>query len=988
MSPSRIGSAISCIIASISVLGSTLAQVSDYAVSSTASASITLATANSGASYTFATTPATYTTAFAITALVRGSVMTNGAQSYPVYGTPTTASTLACTVGSPPRSGTAITCTITVSGSSGATTGIASDFTISSTVSASITPTAVNGGLQFTFATTPPTYTSSFFISVKVGGVAINGGAPIYTVYGTPTTASTLVCVAGSPQRALSPIACTLSVSGAPGAVTGIAADFAISSSAAASITPTAVNGGLQFTFSTTPPANTLAFVITVTVGGANIVTGPLSYLVYGNPTTASTIVCSPGSPQRQLGSIPCTITVSGAGGATTALASDFTVSSASAASITPTTNNGGITFTFTTATPFITSSFAVNALVGPNVISGGNPTYIVYGNPTTASSLLCVNFSPQRALSAINCTITPSDANGATTAIPSDFSLSSTASASITPLLVNGGHQLTFSTTPPTNNTAFVINVLIGGNTISLGSLSYLVYGNPTTASSLVCSPPSPLRTGYSIPCVLSVSGNGGATTALVTDFLALFTIASAYQPPSGSTTTTTTTVSTTAANPYPGYAQIIPSTGNGGATFSFAVVPTLNNTAFGILVSVAGLYVTGGQPSYTIYGNPIPLTTLTCIASVPTRVGTAIACTISVFDANGPSTALQTDFAVSSSANPSIVPISYDGGATYLFSTKPATNSSAFLVSVTLTSSGLAVLNGSQSFTVFGIATTSSNSSVLACGSAFRRVGGPINCTITVRNAAGPTTGVWSDFNITTSAGQLIIPTTSDSGATFQFSTTPLTNSSAFAIVVTVSGTSNVIVNGSQSFPVYGTPTTASTLTCVAGSPQRAGGSISCTVSVSGTTGATTGVASDFTISSSSAASITPVTANNGSTFTFSTSTPSTASAFAITVATAGATIAAGLQTFIVYGTPTTATTLSCSVASPARAGVAIACSFSVSGATGATTAVAADFAVASSANASIVPTPSNGGLNFSFATTPQSNTTAFSITVRVGA
>jgi hypothetical protein len=95
-------------------------------------------------------------------------------------------------------------------------------------------------------------------------------------------------------------------------------------------------------------------------------------------------------------------------------------------------------------------------------------------------------------------CTISVSDAVSATTGVASDYSVSSTVDSS--PLVsTDGGFTFTFSTTPYVITTMYSILVQATGSqsAIAMGTSSFVVYGNPTNDSSLVCSNTLPARAG-----------------------------------------------------------------------------------------------------------------------------------------------------------------------------------------------------------------------------------------------------------------------------------------------------------------------------------------------------------------------------------------------------------------------------------------------------------------------------------------------------------
>ena len=113
------------------------------------------------------------------------------------------------------------------------------------------------------------------------------------------------------------------------------------------------------------------------------------------------------------------------------ALASDFTVTSTALDIDRLTVVNNGQMFTFSTTPYTNTLSFQIKAQVGSTTIKSGSPRFVVYGNPTTSSTFVClgngVSFAPTSEFvepsSFLQCTISVIDYFGDTTsALPSDF--------------------------------------------------------------------------------------------------------------------------------------------------------------------------------------------------------------------------------------------------------------------------------------------------------------------------------------------------------------------------------------------------------------------------------------------------------------------------------------------------------------------------------------------------------------------------------------
>ena len=563
---------------------------------------------------------------------------------------------------------------------------------------------------------------------------------------------------------------------------------------------------------------------------------------------------------------------------------------------------------------------------------------------PTSASTLACVAQSPQRVGSAIFCTLTSIAGNGPTVGLASDFTVTANASSSGL-VSLDGGATFTFSSVPSTATTAYFISVLANGSAISSGSPSFLVFGNPTTSSSLSCSNTNPARVGVTVTCTITVSGSNGATTGLASDFSI-----SADAAVSGLTTS------------------------NGGSTFVFSTTPSGITSGFSIGAFVNGIAISSGSPKFAVYNFPTTASTLICANRASERTGVPITCTIFVEDANGPAKGPASDFSVSSSSTVSPL-VTSNGGSTFTFSTTGATITTNFVIQVLV--GGSAIVAGSQTFVIYGIPTAASS---LSCSNTSpARVGTAILCTIAVSNGGGATTGLAPDFSLSA----LTFPTaalTQDGGHTFQFSVTPTHITTAFNVLVQVSGTT--IVGGSIVFVAYGTPTSASSLTCENISPSRVSSAVICIINVAGVFGATTGVSSDFTISSTQDVSELQ-TPDGGSTFMFSTVPTTITSSFTITAQAQEQSLINGMVSFTVYGNPTTSSSLLCSPQNPLRYHVAIPCVITVSDDTGPTTTPASDFLATSTSSTSLFLSSSDDGFTYSFQTFPSTFTSSFLIT-----
>ena len=877
-----------------------------------------------------------------------------------MYGTPTTASTLYCT--SPARVSNPIACTIYVSNGGGSTTALASDYTVSATSSVTARSTS-NGGFAYTFQSTPTTITTTAFtIEVQLGGSDITGGLLSFPVYGTPTTASTLVCT--SPARVNIATNCVITVSGASGATTALASDYYIYTTTGVA-TPTTNDGGFTHTFQTTPTSVTTTTLFTIgaeiRTSGSYIAGGLLTFPVYGTPTTASTLYCSFTSPLQLNNVFACTITVNGVSGPTTGAAVDFNATT-SVGSPSLSTSNGGFTYTFVVTASVATGSFFVLVQTQGATISGGSRTGIVYGTPTAASSLTCA--TPTRIGVGLKCTIAVSNAAGATVAPATGFAALSTLDATIVLATANGGSAYTFTTSPPQSISAlFSVFAMYNGSPLvgSSALVGLTVYGMPTTASALACLASSLQRVGTPINCTITVLGALGPTIGAISDFNISSTAGTALAP------------------------QLV----MGGVSLTFSVTPLVAMPSFAITVTIGGNVISNGQLSYRVLGSPTTASTLTCTSSsTPPREGTPFLCTIIVKDNSGVSTGVSTDFSAKTMAvtgtttNYSLTPT--NDSAAFTFQPQPSVADPAYTISVFLGASTTLITSAPLVFVVYGNPAPQSGLSCVAPSPL--RVGKNVNCTITVSDAAGTSTGIPTDFTVSSSSTASIMPTSINGGAQMTFTASPAAVSTAFGISVSIGGVT--IGGGTPTFLAYGNPTTASTLSCVYTSRQRINAPISCTIYTSGSAGATTGLATDFIVNSTSSAAITPTASDGGATFTFSATPTASSTAFTVSVYQSGALISNSSQSIVVYGFPTTVSIMTCAGStSPLRAGDAINCAIAVKGAAGFTTGLATDF-VAAAKNAKTLPlsTP-DGGSTFTFTAVPLLNYTTFSINASVG-
>jgi hypothetical protein len=728
-----------------------------------------------------------------------------------------------CTNTSIARIGVPIFCTISVSDAYGATTGLSSDFTFSSTVASS--PLILSdGGSTFTFSTTPVAITTSFYVRVKASAnkAFVLGGSTAFTVYGTPTTATSLTCTGTAPSRQGVPVVCTISVSGLNGATTGVASDFAVFATDPFT-SLSSKNGGFSFTFTTTPTSTTTQFSVTVQIMSSNatVTNGTTIFVVYGNPTISSTLLCTNTNPSRIGLAVGCTISVSGANGATTGIVSDFSVSS----TVTATglsTSNGGSTFTFSTIPAYISEAFKLTVSTIDGIIEEGDFSFTVYGTPNSASILNCAVPTPARKGQNVMCTITVANEAGWTTGLASDFTVTTTipSTQDITLESSDAGKIFTFSTELSNVSSSFQIKVDTNHSTIQNGVSTFVVYGNPSTSSKLACNNTSAARSGIAVVCTINVFDDIGATTGLAGDF-----VVSSSSP----------------------FSPLEPL--SEGATFVFSIVPTTTTSAFDISVStiIDNGVIASGATTFTVYGHPSSSSTQSCTYTTPARAHQPITCTISVSDVNGATTGLPSDFGAYSSNEAGISLISEDGGLTYVFTTTPTSDAAPYRIDTRINDD--LIVDGSVSIIVYGNPT---NHSVLSCiAPSPVRTDSDIQCLITVMDANGHTTGLPDDFKIIKrsefTGEDVLTPVTEDGGSTFHFSFRP--DYISTNLTVNVSVYQQIVQSGLPSFVVHGHPDATSQIFCTSSQARASGDPIQCTIDVAEKSAPTTGVPEDFT-------------------------------------------------------------------------------------------------------------------------------------------
>ena len=168
--------------------------------------------------------------------------------------------------------------------------------------------------------------------------------------------------------------------------------------------------------------------------------------------------------------------------------------------------------------------------------------------------------------------------------------------------------------------------------------------------------------------------------------------------------------------------------------------------------------------------------------------------------------------------------------------------------------------------------------------------------------------------------------------------------------------------------------TPTIDSILNCTAPDPAHVGDAISCTIHARDSNGPVYSAASDFSVSSSSS-DLSGLTAeSDGQIFTFTTTPQFYDPLFQITVMTASAPIQFGVQTFDIFGFPSTLSTVSCTGtfdgfmtgADTVEPSALLSCTITVLDASGnITSGLPSDFSVNTSVSAGPVSRRSNSAI-----------------------
>jgi len=838
------------------------------------------------------TAPSTVGATFLVTgAMEGGTPFSEGATDYVVVGQPTTASTMECygsvTKLNKVRTTETATCIITVKDDSAATTGFPSDFEEGNVKPAVVKGAFVANSMQEVDGADSGTHmkftVNGFATSAAIGDtVSVTGNikdgsssgasmdAETMIVIGTPHQNSILTCVGKDSGtlfvREAEDVNCIITVfddAGTPAKTTGLTTDFVTGIIAGAtevgsiadtsgSDSPKSTTTESYFKFSMTAPSDrTTAFTIKSTLAAGTAIQhgqagggDTLTFAVLGIPSALSTLSCKGslalGQPVRIGETLTCTITIKNAdNAATTGLETDF-----GASATTGGTNLGSnakssnyLTVTHTIKAPTTAgSSFLVTGkLADGTLFNEGAKSFVVVGQPTTASTLVCVGQTSGTNLVTLSekatCTITAKDANGLTTGYASDFvapAITGTGTFDGTAgISVSGGgdsgEKFTFvvgSFGNAVGETVKIKGKVAGGGSdvFTTAEFTLTIVGTPTTDSAVACvgdvTNSVNVRTSEAVTCTITVKDASGTTGGSASDFSAPTVVGgtgvTAYAAASDSTASATKLEFKMAAPP--GY----------GNTF------TVENR---LVNGVSKL--TPNKITLTVFGRPDKTCTLACVAANPTsatkiRAGGTATCTITVKELTAATTGQIGDFdkAVIVGGTTATQPAGTSDAKTLTFTVPaPSTVGASFSITgrVIIGSTTYNFLQGAYAMAVMG---TPDAKSTLDCvgkatPGAYVRKGENAVCTITIKDANGdPTTGFASDYGTTDVTGGAVASgglTSITSDTEVQFEVTPTADvGEDFKVRALLADDQTVVDNAATTIVVIGTPSTASILAC----------------------------------------------------------------------------------------------------------------------------------------------------------------------------
>lgn len=801
---------------------------------------------------------------------VRGRLASNtyfsqSALSITVTGTATVHSTLSCLGQSSGqtriRRGDTVTCTITPrDNSNSAIQCFAADFD---------SPIVVNGVTPLASAITTSDSGHTFTVSfaswanltsedmVSVTGT-IAGGTPFTTpssnlsIVGTPTQNSTLTCVGQATNAAYvypsQLAACTITVRDNNGPTTGFGDDFAEAQTVGGTSVslPAPNSDGSQMTFTLSAPSTAGAnFTVTGVLAGSGLTfyQGPFSLLVMDTASRTSTLACVAlrlhRANVRAGEDVTCVITIRNSNSAlSTALPSDFNTpvlqgtGAVMSSSLVSAASYTQIDFNVTApSTPG--TIFSVTGRLANNVLFNQGAIYItVVGNPDASSLISCVGTVSAsaivRASELVDCRINMRAGSTSTTGDITDFGTPIVVgtATSLSALQTVSLSQLNFSIVAPAVPGAqfALVGTLVSATNFSQGQYSLTVVGAPTDASVVSCvgarSGTLYIQPSETLLCTITLNDGSGSTTGFATDASVVFTsnlvTASSFVISNDNTRIFVNLSATSLVS---------------GATFS--PIFSISRLGYSANFTQTPLVV-------TILSVPTANSTIACSGvrsqTLYVHANELIACTISAYDShNHTATTIPLDFLA-----PTITPSNAAVAATVVYGSQGAVTQQINLTSQAVLgvftiqgklSDGTSFLQSPAfSMTVTGTpdVPTTINCQGIRSGSTQVRINELVACTITIKNAGGiADTGVAADFLTPTITNGVMASSliTSANLHSVSFNVTAgSTVGSTMTILLRLTETGSSITQGAFSITIVGSPSSASTVSCV-GSVSNAG-------------------------------------------------------------------------------------------------------------------------------------------------------------------
>eukprot|EP00759_Apiculatamorpha_spiralis_P039777 PhF_6_TR38618/c0_g1_i1/m.57552 len=700
---------------------------------------------------------------------------------------------------------------------------------------------------------------------------------------------------------------------------------------------PITSTDGLSFTFTATPnevgkceggSGTTCSYRLQMTTGsggrcGTTAYTSTTNSITveHGTPTAATTFSCLTPTgfysnnlrigatttctiaPMDSFGSITC------CNGGLTQFAVALT-NGGSVGSFSTTSNGRAIDYQFTapTTVPTTNTYGVVTHTLSYASTNVATSTSNIVDYPAQQSQLACTP-SEVATLQYITCIIYVKNANGNTTADPSDFYLTPVDVTSfgilstVTPRLSSATYlnrvntELTFTlragklkgtgknisvksyyrstaaTTKQTNLTLLDSNYEL----LNSPTTHAIVYGVATTASSLDCAGSSDVEALGSVACTINVRNALGETTV---------------DP-------TTRPFTTSAAN-----GQLTTQLTADGSSFTFnatAADAALVGSKLNITATLSNSHITKSPATFNVVYRPTIASTITCAATSIKALG-VFNCTIQPRNDQGLTKGTANQFSVVPSAG-SVTGLQSgqnDNTLTFTYKAPAVKNSTTITLQL--------VVSGSQglvsSITVNpGVPTSAST---VTCVSRANNLNVEVTrtaaCTITAKDADGATAVSEGTFTVAApTQGAISALVTADNGMTYTFTyTASVTQTGAVALVTSINGGLNLPVVTIN--VIYGTPTSA-LLSCT--SSIAGGKTATCTLSFNDAAGKTSADPSQLSVNASIGSITTPPSTKDvGITYSFVYTGPVEGGSALITAAIAGTTL--GSVRIQVVGTP----------------------------------------------------------------------------------